>query len=167
MGAMEVKRPSTRTAIGRAALKNRVVIDLIGLSFIHLIDDRLASLRQEPPKNSDEARAAIEAAIADYEDLKRRIEAFLGATSEFAVKKVKEKSVVQTTNSLAAGISDWWRNRHLQICDKAFDVGLFGVGVTICVLAGAGGDFAVGVPGALIGRKVVADVISALKSSRA
>jgi hypothetical protein len=144
------------------------------MSFIHLIDDRLTSLRQEPPKNSDEARAAIEAAIADYENLKRKVEAFLDATSEFAVKKVKEKSVVQKTNSLAAGISDWWGKRHVQICDKAFDkaiksvdIGLFGIGVTICVLAGAGGDFAVGVPGALIGGRVVTDLINALKNSRA
>jgi hypothetical protein len=49
----------------------------------------------------------------------------------------------------------------VQICDKSFDMGLFGVGIAICTLAGAGGVLAVAVPGTLVGGKSVADVVKA------
>jgi len=148
------------TAIGKAVLKNRVEIDVAAASLLLLIDERLKSLREQRP-NSSEAQAARDAAIADCEDLKRRVELFLGAASQFAAKKAKETSVVETTNSLAAGIGDWWSKRHVQICDRAFEMGLFGFGVTICLLAGAGGALAVGIPGAMVGGKPVVEVIKA------
>jgi hypothetical protein len=134
---------------------------------IALIDDRLESLRQTPP-NSDEARAAVEAAIADYEDLKDRVRAFLDAASQFAAKKASEKAVTEKTYSVSEGIRDWWSKRHVQVCDKVVDtalkgvdLALFGIAVHICTQAGARPDLSVGIPGVWFGGKSVADVIKA------
>jgi hypothetical protein len=137
-----------------------------------LIDDRLETLRQTPP-NSDEAMAATKAAIADLEDLKCRVEAFLGTAAQFALSKAKEKAVVENANSLAVGIRDWWSKRHVQALDKAFDkalkaidVGpLFGMGVGICLLAGANPNLGVAISGAMVGGKYVVDMIKALHRS--
>jgi hypothetical protein len=160
------KRPEARrsalTTVGKAVLKDAAEIELIGLSFIALLDGRIKEIRQKRP-NSDEARAAVESEIADREDLKRRLEEFLGMVSQFADKKAKETSIVEATNSLAAGIGDWRSKRHVQICDKASEMGLFGVGVTICLLADASGAWAIGIPGA-IGAKPVVAVIKAERS---
>jgi hypothetical protein len=153
-------RQTASTAIGRAVLKNRVEIDLIGISFILLIDERLESLRSELP-NSDEALAARDSAIASCEDLRRRVEAFLGATSKFAHGKAKEASAVKAASSFAAGIGDWWSRRHVQICDKAVDMGLFGIGFGMCLLGGVDADFAAAIPGAMVGGKPVIEVIKA------
>jgi hypothetical protein len=156
-----------RTKIGRAVLKNAAEIDLIGASFIALIDTRIESLRQTPP-NSHEARAAVEAAISDYQDLKARVEAFLGTASQFVAKKASEKAVTEQTYSVAEGIRDWWSKRHVQICDKLFDkalqatdVALFGTVLGLCGLAGVEPNFTVAVSGTWFGGKGVADVIKA------
>jgi hypothetical protein len=155
-----------RTAIGTAVLKNLVEIELIGASFIRLIDVRLESLQRERP-NSGEACTARDEAIADYQDLRNRIEAFLRDASRFAAKKVEEEPVVKTGTSLAAGIGNWWSRRHVQICDKSFDIGLFGIGFSMCLLGGVDAKLAAAIPGAMVGGKPVVDVIkAALKGSR-
>jgi hypothetical protein len=149
-------RRKARTTIGKAVLKNRAQLDLIAASFLLLVDDRIRSLRQQR-SNSEEACQEI----AVYEDLKRRIEAFLAAASGVSAQHPLESTVVDTTTSFAAGIGDWWSKRHVQICDGAFGMGLFGIGVTICSLAGAGGLLAAAIPGAMIGGKPVVDVVKA------
>ena len=164
-GSFEGKPPSAgagnadgvSTAIGIAVLRNRVEIDLLAASFVVLIDERIESLR-EGRSNSDE----VAALIADYEDLKQRIEAFLDRASQFADKKVAEASVVQATTSLADGISNYWSKYHVEICKSAFDMGLFGVGVGICSLAGASGALAVIIPGVIAGGKPVLEAITAM-----
>jgi hypothetical protein len=40
-------------------------------------------------------------------------------------------------------------------------MGLFGIGVSICLLAGTGGLLAAAIPGAMVGGKPVVDVIKA------
>jgi hypothetical protein len=40
-------------------------------------------------------------------------------------------------------------------------MGLFGIGVTICLLAGTGGILAAAIPGAMVGGKPIVDVIKA------
>jgi hypothetical protein len=159
-------RRSPRTTVGKSVIKNDADIELIGKSFIALIDSRIEELGQQRP-NSDERRTAVESEIANYADLKRRVEAFLGAASQFSAKKVKETAVVNATTSFAEGIGNWWTKRHVQICDQAFQLGLFGIGVTICSLAGAGGMLSAAIPGAMLGGKPVADVVNAcLKRDR-
>jgi hypothetical protein len=160
-------RRSARTTVGRAVLKNAAEIELIGASFLLLIDHRIELLRQVP-RNSDQARAADEAMIAEYEDLRRRVEAFLGATSQFAAKKAPETSVVAKADSLSAGVRDCWSRHHVQFCNgvldralKSVDIALFSTGVAICTLAGADANPAVAVPGAMVGGRAVADVIKA------
>jgi hypothetical protein len=153
-------RPRARTKVGRSVLKNAAEIELIGASFIALIDSRIEELQQKRP-NSDEAKAAVGIEIAGCEDLKRRVQAFLGAAAQFSTEKAEEKVVVNATTSVAEGIGTWWSKKHVQICDQTFQLGLFGVGVAICSLAGAGGVLSVAIPGVISGGKPVADVIKA------
>jgi hypothetical protein len=152
-----------RTTIAVAVVRNRAEIDLLAASFLELIDAKLEAL-QQARSNSDEAAAEI----ADYEDLKRRIEAFLDRASRFVEEKTDESSVVIATTSFAQGLSTWWSKRHVEICDQAYgrllkgvDIGLFGLGVSICIQAGASGDLSIAIPGAIVGGNRVVEAIKA------
>jgi hypothetical protein len=145
-------------------IRNRAEIDLLGAFFLRSINERLESLRRER-SNSDEAAAEI----ADYEDLKQRIEVFLDSATRFANKKATEKSAAKAATSFADGISNWWSRRHVEICDgvfdntrKALDIALLGLGVNICLQAGAGGALAVAIPGVILGGKPVLEAIKAI-----
>jgi hypothetical protein len=115
-------RPRARTKVGRSVLKNAAEIELIGASFIALIDSRIEELQQKRP-NSDEGKAAIESEIAGCDDLRGRVEAFLGAAARFSTEKAKEKVVVSATTSFAEGIGNWWSKNHVRICDQTFQLG--------------------------------------------
>ena len=162
-------RSAARTKIGKAVLKNSAEIDLIGVSVIALMDGKIESLRQEQERlNSEESRAAIDRAILDWEDLKRKVEAFLETASQFAAKKAHESAVTEKTYSLAEGIRAWWSKRHVEVCDKLFDkalqasdVALFGTVLGLCGLAGVEPNFTVAISGTWFGGKGVADVIKA------
>jgi hypothetical protein len=151
---------TARTSIGTAVLQNRGSIELVSLSFSSFIEDKLSTLRQAPP-NSAEARAVRAQEIAEYEELKRRFEAFLAATAEFSADADQEKAVVETTTSFSEGLSYWWTKRHVQICEKSFGLGLFTLGAAVCSLAGASGVLAAIVPGVLVGGKSVVDALKA------
>jgi hypothetical protein len=155
-------RTRARTKVGRAVLKNETDLALIGASFIALIDSKIEELGQKRP-NSDEAKAAVNGEIADYEDLRRRVQAFLDAAAQFSTEKIKEKVVVNATTSVAEGIGNWWSKKHVQICDQTFQMGLFLSGVLVCSLAGAGGMLPVAICGAIAGGKPVVDAIKAAR----
>jgi hypothetical protein len=145
------------TTIAVTVLRNRAEIDLLAASFLVLIEDRLEALRQER-SNSDEAAALI----TDYEDLKSRVEAFLARASQFAEKKTTESAVVAATTSFADGIGNFWSKHHVQICSKAYDMGLFGIGVAISSLAG--NPLAIAIPGVIVGGKPVLEAIKSICS---
>jgi hypothetical protein len=152
---------TTQTAVGRAVLRNSAEIDLIGASFLLLIDCRLDALHHER-SNSDEAHEAI----ASLEDLKVKVKAFLSAASQFVAEETEEALVVESTNSFAGGIANWWSERNVSICDASWGMALFGIGVGICFLAGASGPLAVVIPGAMVGGKPVVEVIKAALANR-
>jgi hypothetical protein len=156
----EPKGEKARTKIGRAVLKNKGQIALFTEALLLLIDEKLTNLRGQLP-NSHEATTARDEEIAEFEGLKQRLEAFRDATFAYLTGKAKEKPVAESIKSFADRISDWWSKRHVQICDKAYDMSLFLLGFGICSLAGAGGSLAVIVPGALVGGKSVSDAIKA------
>jgi hypothetical protein len=153
-------RRTASTSVGRAVLQNSASIELLASSFLSLIDEKLLALEQTLP-NSPEAKSAREQEIAFWEDLKNRFEVLLAATTEFSVNSEEEDSVVESTNSLVDGLRNWWTERHVRICEKAFDMGLFSLGIGVCSLAGAGGVLSTILPGVLVGGK---PVISALKA---
>jgi hypothetical protein len=96
---------------------------------------------------------------AQYEDLKRRVEEFLAASSSN-----DEAPIVATTLSLADGLRAWWTKDHSSICNRAFNIGLFAGGLSICAAAGALGVGAASIVtvGALVGGKNVAETLKAL-----
>jgi hypothetical protein len=168
-------RRSARTPVGRSVLKNAAQIELTGASLVLQIDQRLESLRQERERlNSEESQAAVDTAISDWDDLRRRVEAFLETASQFAAAQTAEAAVNQKTLSLTDGVHAWWSKRHVQICDKVFDkalqagdVGLFGMVFGLCLWAGAEPNLSVAIPGAWFGGKPVVEAIKAcLKRNR-
>lgn len=126
-----------------------------------MIDERITSLKAELP-NSEDAQAARNQSIANYEQLKTRLEALRDAALEFSSGDAKEETVVEASTSLAQGIAAWWTQCHVQICERVFDMGLFTLGVSVCSLAGSGGALAAAVSGVLVKGKPVADTIKAL-----
>lgn len=142
-------RAPARSEIGKAVLQNIDAIELAGLSFLALIKERLEALKQER-LNTDEANQQI----ADLDDLKRRVEEFLGAATQFKADEALERTVVAARFSLANGLNNIWEKRHLQIAD----VGLFGIAVLICQMAD---PLSVAVAGTVVGGKTVADAIKA------
>jgi len=158
------KKRRARTTIGKAFLKNHIEIELCARLFLLAIDEKIKLLR-ENRANHPEKISERDQTIADLEDLKCRVEAFLSVTSQFAAKKAKEASVVETTTSFAAGIQNWWAKDHVQICRQSALMMLFGIGVATCSLAGAGGVLAVGISGALVGGKPVVDAIKAVANN--
>jgi hypothetical protein len=158
---------SPRTIVA-AVVRNQAEIDLLAASFLELIDVKLEALRQQR-SNSDEAAAEI----ADYEDLKQRVEAFLDRASQFVESKTDETSVVIATKSFAQGLSNWWSKRQVGICDQAYgriltglDMAIFGIGVDICIQAGATGALAIAIPGVVAGGDRVLQAVKAIMGSK-
>jgi hypothetical protein len=123
---------------------------------------RLIELRRE---NTDEAADVI----ADYEDLRERIEAFLNRAAEFAAQKADQSSIVTATTSFVQGVNNWWSKHHVTICSQAYDrtftfvdTVIFGIGVDISLHAGASGALAIAIPGAIAGGNRVVQVVKAV-----
>lgn len=146
-----------RTVIGKTVFQNREPILLASTALIKLIDDRLSTLRSERP-NSDDRMAQLDRSIAEYEMLRSNLDALVESIKKFEKDAGAEKAVVKTTKTLADGLTSWWTTGHEKICDKVYDLGLFGSAVAICSMAGSGGKLAVLVSAALVGGKQVADV---------
>jgi hypothetical protein len=150
-------RASTaRTKVGRAVLKNRVQIVLNLETLRLLIDDKIDTLPKKP--NSPEAKREL----AHYKNLKKNVEAFRSTTLKFSAGKIRDAAAAKSTKSFADGVGAWWTKRHVEICDKAFEMALFLSAVGVCSLAGAGGAVAVAVSGAIVKGKPVIDVLKAL-----
>lgn len=152
--AARTRRSATR--VGKAVLRNHVPIESAAAAFVLLIDARLEQLRADKP-NSDEAIAARGAAIADCEDLKRRVDRFLDSVAGFSSEKVEEPELVKDTISFKEGLGRWWTKRHVE----AMDTSLFLIGVSICWLAG-GGPLAIAIPGVLVGGNRVVEIVKAV-----
>jgi hypothetical protein len=127
-----------RTAVGRSVQANNATIILSVASLLPLIDEKLASLRDERPNDPD-AKASRNEAIKRYEIIKRDIEALRIIAFDIRRGKAEEKTVAKVTTNFAQGICNWWEKGHDQICSKAFDASLFVSCVSLCALAGCGG----------------------------
>jgi len=155
----ELSRPSkARSVIGQAVMQNEVTIELIGTALLAFLDDKLTNLQTELP-NSDEAQADRNKEISDCSNLRNSVQRFLDAAAQFAKNLSHEPIVVDTTTSFANGLGNWWTKRHVEICDKTFDIGLFSLGASVCVLAGAGGLLAAIIPGVLVGGQPIVDTL--------
>jgi hypothetical protein len=154
-----------KTEVGKATKKNRDQIVFSADALSSLVDARLESLRAERP-NSDDGISIRDRAIAYHEDLRQRLTTLRGATLAFSVGKVEENKVIGALNSLMRAIADWWEKDHERICRSAFDLGLFLTYMHVCSMAGAGGNLAASISGALVGGKPVVDAIKAYFKSK-
>jgi len=163
--AVEQADQAKLEAVAVSVRTNRTGIVLSVASLIVLIDDKLATLRDERP-NARDAQAVRDESIARYESVRRELEnlgnAAVGLDGQGASKENAENAAM----SFGRCVRDWWDKRHKEICSKAFDAGLFVSCVAICSLAGSGGELAVAVSGALIGGKPVIEALKAIAKPR-
>jgi hypothetical protein len=108
-----LRRPST-TVIVMAVRTNQAALQLAALSLLASLDAKLEQLRAERSNSEDPAQ---------YDDLKRRVEEFLAASSSD-----NDAPIVATTLSLADGLRSWWTKDHSSICNKALNISLFAGG---------------------------------------
>jgi hypothetical protein len=135
------------TTIVTAVRSNQAALQLAALSLLASLDAKLEQLRADRSNSDDPAQ---------YEDLKRRVEEFLAASSSN-----DEAPIVATTLSLADGLRAWWTKDHSGICNRAFNIGLFAGGLSICAAAGALGPVSVVTVGTLIAGKNIAKALEA------
>ena len=138
---VHVTQPN-RTVIIRTVLANQVVVRLTALSLLNALELKIETLRAEG-SNSE---------IAEFHDLKRRVEEFLAANA-----KRDEAPIADTTLSIADGL------RRLLMHENVRDIGLLGVGLSFCAAAGAlnVSDSVILAVSAIAGGKKVADVLNA------
>jgi hypothetical protein len=145
---------------------NRIAIVLSVASLVVLIDEKLGRLRDERPNDRD-AQAVRDEAIARYESIKQNLEALRNATVGLDEREsASNENAENAAKSFGQCVRDWWNERHIEICSKAFDAGLFTLCVSVCSLVGSGGPLTVGVSGALIGGKPVIEALKAMAKSR-
>jgi hypothetical protein len=146
-----------RTAIGRSVQRNRSVIVVQVAALLALIDDKVTSLQDERP-NAPEAITARDETIAQFESLKRALEAIHSATVRIESDRGAETRAKDATKSFVECIRNWWNEDHVEICRATFKVSLFMSCIGVCSLVGASAP-AIAVSGALIGGKPVVDAL--------
>jgi hypothetical protein len=84
--------------------------------------------------------------FARYESVRRELENLRNAAAGLDERESASKENAEiAAMSLGRCVRDWWNERHIEICGKAFDAGLFMSCVAVCSLAGSGGQLAVAV----------------------
>jgi hypothetical protein len=159
------RKSKSRTKIGKAVEVNKREITLAVAGLILQIDARIEALRRELP-NSDEAIAECNAQITEYERIRTELEYIRTMIVAFEKGAEKEAKVVGSLETFAGGIASWWNKRHDIILTKTFDLGLFMGAVSICSMAGAGGNMAAAVSAAFVGGKPVAQALKGLIPKR-
>ena len=123
------------TAIGKAVLANRHHLLLSGHALLHLIVDKLATLDSERP-NSKRSQDERDRSIAEYTKLLDDLNSLINAIRLFEVQSQAETEVVRTTKTFAEGVRTWWTTSHEKICEKAYDLGVFGSAVSMLTSRG-------------------------------
>jgi hypothetical protein len=151
------KLPKVRgpSRIARTVAANKaplmIACDSLGL----LLDEKLAALRDQRP-NSAAGISKRDDEIADLVRLRGDLRKLKNAVSQG--KKAVDASVI----SFRDGVQLWWNKHHEKICSRGFDIAMFLSAITVCSLAGVGGNVAVLISGALVGGKSVVDAIKAV-----
>jgi hypothetical protein len=152
---------AARASIGGSIVANREQIITAVAALLLLFDEKLHALRDERP-NSEHARSKQDEIIAEYEQLRGDLQIFQNSVTDLRQSPKKEAEAIKSAGLFAKGISKWWRKSHQRICEKTYDLGLFALAVTICSMAGAGGQMAVAASAALVGGKPVADALKGI-----
>jgi hypothetical protein len=105
--AQSRSKATARTKIGKALKANEREIDLAIAGLLLQIEEKLADLRNERP-NSEEAIAGRNKRVADYERMRAELENIRQMVALFKKGEVKEAKVVQSVNTFADGVKDWW-----------------------------------------------------------
>jgi PAS domain-containing protein len=150
-----------RTRIGKAVEANEKGIQLAIAALILQIEDKLEGLGNEWP-NSDEAIAARESRISEYERMRGELENIRQAVIQFIKGKEKEASVVKSVTTFQDGVKNWWNKGHEKILSTTFESSLFVGATSVLHLLNADSAVALAVAGTLIGGETVVKGLKAL-----
>ncbi len=94
-------------------------------------------------------------------ELKAKVDEFITAARDFLKDRTRESVLETKSFSFFKGLRDWWDKDHISICNRSLPLGLFGVALALCSLAGDPGTTAIVVSGAVAGGQPVADALKA------
>jgi hypothetical protein len=157
-----VEQKTGSRTIAKKLQTNRAQICTMAAALVLLVDERLSNLRSELP-NSEAAKSARDGAIAQLERIRIDVAALAEAAANFKEGTSREQEAIEAAITFTEGVQKWWNKSHAKICEKACDMGLFGLAVSICSLAGSGGKMAVAVSAAMIGGKQLSDALKGFK----
>jgi hypothetical protein len=158
----KARRQVARTKSGKAVNANHHEILIAAATLETLVGDRITSLSAAPP-NSPDAQTKWKEELSQLEMLSSELKRLRKTVEDFISGEQKESELNTATNSFNAKIEDWWNKDYVRICDSAFNMGMFALGVTVCSMVGSGGTVAVAVSAALVGGKSVAEALRGLK----
>jgi hypothetical protein len=100
-------RPKSKATPAARIRGNATAIIMITRSLALQIDTKLEALKQQNP-NSDDAIAERDAAVSEYEELRRRVSELEAAVAKLKQKNPKTTPVVKAGNAFGKTISKWW-----------------------------------------------------------
>jgi hypothetical protein len=151
-----------RTLIGKAIQRNQTTVVLQAGALLLLVEEKITSLKDERQRlNDPDSIAKCDEAIALFDGLKQQLESIRTTTVELEQPKGESKAA-KAALSFMQGVRNWWNKKHVDICNKTFDAGLFLSCAALCSHIGASGDSAVVVSGAVVAGKPVVEALKAV-----
>jgi hypothetical protein len=143
------KRPITPAARLRS---NATAIITITRSLAVQIDAKLESLNRDKP-NSDDSRAAKDAAISEYKELRTRVTELEKAVAKLRQRSPKTAPAVKAGTEFGETVGKWWTKSGPKILDKGADMSIVMTCAGILALMGVDVAFAAAVSAYVISGK--------------
>jgi len=160
-GVVEAETGRAHASVASTMAGNHDQIQVVAVGFVALIEERLRALRSERP-NSDDARAQLDARIADYEKLKSEVAVLALAAAALKTGNIKAADAANLSQAFGAGLEKWFKKKHSMV----FDVAVYTFALAICSLAGSGGWITATALAGLVGGKKLTDVMKRAKGKK-
>jgi hypothetical protein len=160
-GVVEAETGRAHASVASTMAGNHDQIQVVAVGFVALIEERLRALRSERP-NADDARAHLEARIADYEKLKSEVAVLALAAAALKTGNIQAADAANLSQAFGAGLEKWFKKKHSMV----FDVAVYTFALAICSLAGSGGWITATALAGLVGGKKLTDVMKRAKGKK-
>lgn len=144
---------------------NHSTIVVASKSLIALLDEKIGTLNSQIP-NEELAKEKWDREIETYRDMRDATQALATAIEAFIGDASKESQAVGATFSFSRGLKNWWTEKHITICERSFDSGLFALGVMLCYYAGAGGPISAVIAATVVKGQPIIDALKAWSASK-
>ena len=151
-----------KTRLGINILANAEHLALLTHSFIAVVDEELARLRDQRP-NSKEEISKRDATIGLLEKLKADATGLRDAAIDFPKGEIAEQEDVQKANAFLKPFREMWSEKGKEFAEYGCRAAVFGIGSGIAILLGAQPLAATVISGAIVAAKPVAEVFRAAR----